>query len=265
MSKYRNIRKDAQDAELDEVEKEQKRLAEPATTVEDEMWKKRYGDLRRHSDQSIAEAKARTDELERKLDAALRGQLKAPKSDTEVEAWVKEYPEFAGILETIVQKRITEATASTTKKIAEIETEKKELDAERAYMALKKRHTDLDTLTQDPKFHAWLQSQSKRYQDAIYSSLDVEEASFVIDKYKASSPASKVDDDDGFNPNDAAKVVRQAKVVDEPVVDGDFEFSESQIERMSKKDSRWFDKNEEKIMDAMRKGKILMDLSGGAR
>jgi replicative superfamily II helicase len=267
MSKYRNIRKDAEDLATDEMEQEEKLLAEPSKTVEDEMWKKRYGDQQRYLNQVKGELKTKTEELERKLDAALRGQLKAPKSDTEVEAWIKEYPEFAGILETIVQKRITEATSKTKEKLEEIETKGRAVEAEKAILSLKKLHPDLDKLTNSEAFHAWLQNQSQRYQTAIYGSLDVDEADFVISKYKAQKrgPKSSQGDTEDFNANDAAKVVRQSATVDEPSSDGDYEFSESQIERESKKNSRWFDKNEEAIMKAMREGKILMDLSGGAR
>jgi len=39
----------------------------------------------------------------------------------------------------------------------------------------------------------------------------------------------------------------------------------SQIESESNKNPRWWDANEAKIEEAERKGKILYDLSGGAR
>jgi hypothetical protein len=266
MAKYRNPRKELETAEVEAMEAFDNEMKEPAKTVEDTVWKNRYGDLRRHTDAKVKEASDRVAELEHKLDQALRGQLKAPKSDAEIEAWVKEYPEFANILETIVQKRIGEATAKTTAKLKDLEQKEDNLNFEKALAELKKLHPDLDKLTSSPDFHTWLQSQSTRYQDAIYKSLNVDEAAFVIDKYKAvNGKASKSKVDDDVDPRDAAKVVRKSAAVEEPDSDGDYDFSESQIERESRKNPRWFDQNEDKIMEAHRKGKIHMDISGGAR
>lgn len=265
MAKYRNQRKDLEDLETQELENQENLLKEPAANVEEETWKKRYADNQRYLSQIKADAKQREVELERKLDQALRGQLKAPKSDEDVENWMKEYPEFAGILETIVQKRIKEATSSTTEKLNEISDRQRKLDAEEARMALKKLHPDLDTLAQDKVFHEWLSKQKPRYQDAIYRSLDLDDADLVITKYKAEVLGGNKSKVDEFSNRDVAKVVRTPKV-SEPVDDyGDYEYTESGIEKASKGNRKWYEQNEPKILDAMRRGKVLFDVSGGAR
>jgi len=265
MTKYRNPRIEAEMAEVEELEKDEQLMAEPATSVDEEVWKKRYGDLRRHSDQVQNETKSKVAELERKLEQALRGQLKAPKSDEDVELWMREYPEFAGILETIVQNRIKEATSQTEAKLSQVEFKQKELDAKEAFMYLKDLHPDLNKLlAKDSDFRKWLDKQPEKYKNKM-NSLDVEEASLVISKYKAEnkkSSKSKVDEDD-FQDKDAAKVVRNRSVVEEPDADaGDYEFSESQIQ---KNGSRFYIANEAAIESAIRRGKFLYDLSGGAR
>lgn len=267
MTKYRNPRKELEMLEVDELEAQEAVLAEPAKSVEEEVWKKRYADQQRYLTQVKNESKSRLEEVERKLDQALRGQLKAPKSDSEVETWMKEYPEFAGILETIVQKRISEATSTTKQKLTEIEGQQKELEAEKSILALKKLHPDLDELTRSADFHDWLGKQRQKYQDAIYKSLDVDEADFVISKYKTEAGKTpKSQGDDGtLTRKDAAKVVRNSSIVEEPTDGGDYEFTESQVERESKRNRKWYDANEDKILDAMRRGKFNYDLSGGAR
>jgi hypothetical protein len=265
MTKYRNPKHEQEALELEQLEQEQNFMAEPASSAEDEVWKKRYGDLRRHADQVQNETKTRMAELEQKLEQALRGQLKAPKSDEDVELWMREYPEFAGILETIVQKRIREATSQTEAKIAKVELKQKELDAQEAFMLLRDLHPDLnDLLAKDSHFRKWLDKQPEKYKNKM-NGLDVEEASLVISKYKAEnkkSTKSKVDEDD-YNGKDAAKVVRNRSTVEEPDADaGDYEFSESQVQ---KNGNRWYIANEDAIESAIRRGKFLYDISGGAR
>lgn len=263
MVKYRNPREMAELEEDKIREEEEKIMNEPAATVEEETWKKRYGDQRRYLDQIKAEGQQRINELEAKLDQALRGQIKAPKSKDEVEAWVQEYPEFAGILEAIVADRIEKATKSTTEKLTELQERQRDLDVQEAKLALKKLHPDCEALFKDQKFKDWLIEQDEEIQNAILHDLNVKKASFVLNMYKQEKgvKTSKVEE----TPRDAAKVVATSNAFD-PIDDhGDYDFSESQIERESKADRRWFDRNEEKIMTALRKGRVLMDISGGAR
>lgn len=264
MVKYRNPRHEQENLETEFVEQEMEILKEPANNVEEELWKKRYSDLRKHQTKTADEFKNQVTELERKLELALRGQIKAPKSDEEIESWMKEYPEFASILETIVQKRIHEATSKTESELSNIREEQKKIDRERAVLELRKLHPDFEKLVKDQGFHEWLAKQSQKHQDAIYRGLDVEDAAFVIDKYKAQN-GSKSQGDEDPNMNDVAKVVKSSSSR-EPIENfGDYDYTESEIEKKSRSNAKWFEQNEEKIMTALRKGRVLMDLSGGAR
>lgn len=266
MAKYRNPQKELETLETEEMEREMDLMKEPAKNVEDEGWKKRYSDLRRHQAETEKVLKENLNEMQRKLELALKGQIKAPKSDEEVDQWMKEYPEFAGILETILQKRIVEETTQTRLKLEELEQKQKNIEREEAVIELKKRHNDFEQLVKSEDFHNWLSSQSKKDQDAIYRSLDVDDADFVISKYKARKKNSKSQgDDEDLNLNEAAKVVKSSSTKE--LIDdfGDYDFTESQIERESKRNRNWYSQNEEKIMTALRKGRVLMDISGGAR
>lgn len=265
MVKYRNSRELAE-LEEDKIEEQHEEIMkEPAATVEEETWKKRYGDQRRYLDQIRAEGQTRINELEAKLDQALRGQIKAPKSKDEIEAWEKEYPEFASILEAIVADRITRATKSTTEELSKIQERQRDLEVQEAKLALKKLHPDCEALFKDQKFKDWLLDQDDEFQNAILHDLNVKKAAFVLDMYKHEKGLKKSKVDNHEDPRDAAKVVATSNAFD-PIDDhGDYDFSESQIEKESKKNPRWFEQNEEKIMSAMRKGRILMDVSGGAR
>ena len=133
-------------------------------------------------------------------------------------------------------------------------------------LAQKKPPPDFDQVVNDEAFHEWLGKQSKKYQDAIYSDLDVDSAAFVIDKYKIQKGKKCEKVEDRNLREDAAKVVRTSSVTPDFSDDfGDYEFSESQIERESRRNPRWFSENEDKIMKAYRAGRIKMDLTGPAQ
>ena len=75
---------------------------------EEKSFKKRYGDLRRH----MAEKEK---EWKEKLDVASTVQsdsIRAPKSDEDIEAWARKYPDVAAIVETIADKKASERFAA---------------------------------------------------------------------------------------------------------------------------------------------------------
>ena len=267
MALYRNPREEAEMEETEQLEQEMEVMAEEPVTVEEAMWKKRYADLRRQEAKVRADAKAELDAMKSRYEQLARGQIKLPKSEEDVIEWMGKYPEFAGILETIVSKRVDDGTRDANRRLADLEKRHQELTVAEAVAKLKKRHPDFDELRNSEDFWNWLETQSARDKAAILEDLDVDNAAFVIDKYKSQKKKAKPQgEDEAHFEKEAAKVVRSGRGTQEISDDfGDYLFSESQIERESKKNPRWFEANEDRIMDAMRKGKILLDLSGGAR
>lgn len=254
---YRNPRIEAEMAEDDHIELE-KKVTSPVDNEEDEDWKKRYGDLRRHQNERESALKQEVEDLRRQINGIQSGSIKPPKTEAEVAAWLEEYPETAAILDALMEKKIETKTKDLKRQSTEIKKEK-------ALNQLRRVHSDCEEIFNDPKFHEWMKDRSSVERDIIYKSFDVENAAFVLDKYKAANKKTKVvgDDDDHM---DAARPIRSRN---KPDIVGDddaqFLFSESQIERESRKDSKWFDKNYDAIMDALRRGKVKLDISGGAR
>ena len=101
----------------DKIEREEKELEELLTessdseeteeveeapkSAEEKTFKKRYGDLRRHNQKQTDELQAKVKQLETQLDASTKEAIKLPKSEQEIEAWAEQYPDVAGIIETI--------------------------------------------------------------------------------------------------------------------------------------------------------------------
>ena len=88
-----------------EEKPEAKAQEEDDLGAEEKNFKKRYGDLRRHSQKKEEEFNAKIAALEAQVNKAAKQELVLPKTDEELEAWAKEYPDVAGIIESIADKK----------------------------------------------------------------------------------------------------------------------------------------------------------------
>lgn len=269
MTKYKNPRIEAEmnaDHEEDVLAEE---LKQEATSVEEEMWKQRYADSRRGVQKMQEEHRKELDQLRAEVQRLASRSVEPPASDEDIEQWSQKYPEFSRILRASINKEVEKSVAETKKELSRIKEKEKEVTVREARQQLKELHPDLDALfNKGSDFEAWLRKQPQNMQDKIFRSLDVTEADLVISKFKAQAGTpSKVKETkrDDTEAVEAAKVVRKSVAEARFEADGDHDFSESQIEKMSKNDKNWFARNEQKIMEAHRKGRILMDLTGGAR
>ena len=90
-------------------------------SAEEKNFKKRYGDLRRHQQKKEEEFNAKIAALEAQLNKAAKQELVLPKTDEELEAWTKQYPDVAAIIEGIADKKSKSAAAELEKRMAELE------------------------------------------------------------------------------------------------------------------------------------------------
>ena len=67
------------------------------------------------------EWKIKFEKLEQQLNAAAKNELVLPKSDQEIEAWAKKYPDVAGIVEAIADKKSRERSTELDSRLKEIE------------------------------------------------------------------------------------------------------------------------------------------------
>jgi DNA repair exonuclease SbcCD ATPase subunit len=234
---------------------------EEPTSAEEKTFKKRYGDLRRHTQKIETELKSQVDALKQQLDAATKKEIKLPKSESELNAWAASYPDVYKIVETIAIKKAKEQSASLEermKKVDEMEQQAHRSKAEAELMAL---HPDFDTIREDDEFHNWVEEQPKWVQQALYENdNDAKAAARAIDLYKADKGIAKAKKAD---PKAAAMAVNTRQGRTTPTTeDNDGVFYESQINKMT---DREFEAKMEDIEKARRAGKIVFDLSGAAR
>ena len=226
---------------------------------EELSFKKRYGDLRRHMASKDKETEERIKALEDQLSKATRNELVLPKSDDEIAAWTKKYPDVAGIVETIADKKARERSTDLDKRMKDIEKMRVDAVKEKAEAELMKLHPDFIDIREDDKFHDWADEQPKWVQDALYENVDdAKSVARVIDLYKIDA-GIKTKKSDGKS---AASAVNTRSKTTPTSDDSNNNWRESQIEKMSDKE---YAKNQESIMEAMRTGKFVYDLSGAAR
>jgi hypothetical protein len=244
------------EVEQEETEPEE---AEP-TNAEEKTFKKRYGDLRRHMQEKEKEFQGQLEELKKQLNSATRKEMKLPKSEEDLEKWVKEYPDVAAIIETIAIKKAKEQSKSLEDKMKAVDDMQYTAKKEKAEAELMHLHPDFGDIRDSDDFHEWAEDQPKWIQDALYENdNDAMSAARAIDLYKADKgittkkPSSK----------DAAKSVNTRNSRSKPQ---DNEAStylrESQVHKMSPQE---YEKKSDEIMEAIRSGKFIYDMSGSAR
>ena len=149
------------------------------------LFRSRYGDLRRHSQKKEEEFNAKIEALEAQLNKAAKQELVLPKTDAELEAWAKEYPDVASIIETIADKKSKKAAKDLEERMAELEEMRLNAHRDKAEAELVKIHPDFIEIRQDDAFHTWAEAQPKWVQDALYENQeDAKSVARVIDLYK---------------------------------------------------------------------------------
>ena len=249
-----------QENEVESKKEETKEEEKEPTNAEEKTFKKRYGDLRRHTQQKEKEFRDQINELKNQLDSATRKEIKLPKTEEDLETWAKEYPDVAAIVETIAIKKAKEQSDVLEKRIKQIDEMGIEAKKEKAEIELLKIHPDFAEIREDEKFHQWADEQPKWVQDALYENdSDARSAARAIDLYKADNNISKKETTD----KDAAKAVPTKTDRSEPSTDETKSFfRESQVEKMT---AEQYEKNSDAIMEAIRSNKFIYDLSGSAR
>jgi len=250
------------DKEIEELEAQRNQEeADPEENLEPEekTFKKRYGDLRRHSQQLQEQHSDEIRKLQEQVESLTRKQVKLPKSDEELEEWTEKYPDVAKIVETIATKKAVEARKDVEEKLKYVDELKVKVQLEKAESELEKLHPDFAEIRADQEFHDWVADQPKWIQSALYENdNDPRAAAKAIDLYKLETKKTNKTKSN----KDAAKAVSRTSRSSEPANQDRNVWSESRVKGLSSKD---WDKFEEAISESVRNGTFVYDLTAGAR
>ena len=263
-----------EEAELEQLIKEQKGEAEgqveesenkneeEPTSAEEKTFKKHYGDLRRHTQEKEKQFQQQLDELKQQLDKATKKEIKLPKSDEDIEAWAKEYPDVAKIVETIAMKKAREQSEQLEARLQKIDEMSVEAKKEKAEAELMRLHPDFDTIRDSDDFHEWAEEQPKWVQDALYENdNDARSAARAIDLYKADRNIGKKDTTKSSK-SAAMDVGTKTTKTKVDTAESGKKIRESDVQKMS---AAVYEKQADAIMEAIRSGNFIYDVSGSAR
>mgnify|MGYP003637964331 FL=1 len=231
---------------------------EESLSGEERTYKKRYNDLRTHLNKQAEELKAIKEQLGKAQEG---GTVRPPTSDESIEAWAKKYPEIAGIVETIAEKKAQEKFSYADERLQQLDKMNADAQRTKAENEIRTMHSDFDDLRGSDEFHDWANEQPKWVQDALYENQeDPKSVIRVIDLFKV---------DNGMDvkgkqrkSKDAASAVVTKRTTKPDNNNPAGHIRESQVQRMT---AHQYEANSDAIMDAIRSGKFIYDISGGAR
>jgi len=245
-----------------ETEAEKVESKEEPTSAEEKTFKKRYGDLRRHTQEKEKQFQKQLDELKTQLESATKKEMKLPKSDEDIETWAKEYPDVAQIVETIAMKKAREQSLEIEDRLKKIDEMNISAKKEKAEVELLKFHPDFNEIRDSDDFHEWADEQPKWVQEALYENdNDARSAARAIDLYKADrniDKTTKTKSDKGA----ASEVKGKSTRTKVDTTESGKKILESAVQKMS---THEYEKQADTIMEAIRSGNFVYDLSGSAR
>lgn len=264
-------KRNANEDKIKQEEEELKKLQEPKEpeskddeaepeNAEERSFKKRYGDLRRHSQQKETQLQKQIDDLRTQLEQSASKQIKLPKTEEELEQWANEYPDVAKIVKTIAMKEAREQAKELEDRFKVLDEREQQTARDKAEAELYKMHPDFDSIRDSDAFHDWVDEQPKWVQNALYENdTDAKAAARAIDLYKADKGIKTKKESSS---KDAAQSIGNRK--SSPPADHDSvgTFTESQVNKMT---SQQYEANQEAIVAAIKAGKFVYDLSGSAR
>jgi hypothetical protein len=236
-------------------------IEEEPSSPEEKSFKKRYGDLRRHMQQKEKDWENKFKTLEGQLKEVTRQEIKLPKSDEDIEAWTNKYPDVAAIVETIAIKKAKEQAAKLEDRVKEIDEMQASASRKKAEAELMQMHSDFDKIRDSDDFHDWANEQPKWVQDALYENdTDSRSAARAIDLYKSDR---NIKTNKSVDSKEAAKSVSSRTSRSEPATTNtEGTFTESQVSKMT---AAQYEKAADAIMESIRAGKFIYDMSGSAR
>ena len=260
-----------EEEELEQLIKEQKGEAEEQvqeeqeaepTNAEEKTFKKRYSDLRRHQQKQQEEFKAELAAMKSQLEQATKKEMKLPKSDEDIEQWAADYPDVAAIVETIAMKKAAEQSSALEERMKAIDEMQSTASKDKAEAALMQIHPDFGEIRDSDDFHDWADEQPKWVQDALYENdNDARSAARAIDLYKADKGITS--EKKSKKTKGAAEAVSTKGGRSTPQADESSTYlKESQVQKMSPQE---YEKKSDEIMEAIRTGKFIYDISGSAR
>ena len=222
--------------------------------AEERVFKKRYGDLKRHYDSTLGKHKDEVRTLRTQLEQSSK-QFVPPKSKDELEAWRKEYPDVYDMVETIAMTKADTRAKEMEDKYQNLQVQQEQISREKAEVELLKAHPDFQDIRSKDEFHEWAAKQDPIIQGWLYeNTANASLAGRAIDLYKMDSGVSKLSKkQETAVKNEAAKAITKTAKATETELPKKKVWSNSEIGKMN---VREYAKHEKEIDKAIQEGRI---------
>jgi len=222
--------------------------------AEERVFKKRYGDLKRHYDSTLGKHKDEVRTLRTQLEQSSK-QFIPPKSKDELESWRKEYPDVYEMVETIAMGKADSRAKEMEDKYQNLQVQQEQIAKEKAEVELLKVHPDFNDLRSKDDFHEWAAKQDPVIQDWLYENTsNASLAARALDLYKMDRGLGKYSKkEEQSAKKEAAKAISKTKKADAPDAPTKKVWSNAAISKMN---VREYAKYEEEIDKAVREGRI---------
>ena len=222
--------------------------------AEERVFKKRYGDLKRHYDSTLGKHKDEVRTLRTQLEQSSK-QFVPPKSKEELEAWRKEYPDVYDMVETIAMTKADTRAKEMEDKYQNLQVQQEQISREKAEVELLKAHPDFQDIRSKDEFHEWAAKQDPIIQGWLYeNTANASLAGRAIDLYKMDKGVSKLSKkQETAVKKEAAKAITKTAKATESELPKKKVWSNAAISKMS---VREYAKYEEEIDKAVREGRI---------
>jgi len=234
----------------------------------EDTWKKRYGDLRRFSQQKEKETEKTVRELQDQINklTVAKSMEGLPKTAEEVAAWKEQYKDSYDIIVTVATSSLQSQMQALQNQIDSLKTTNEETEQEKAAAILTTLVPNWKSFNEDPQFIKWIMDPVRsEFKSIVYDSVDPYKIAEVLKMYMAVTGKTtplKTEPKKEVNNVNAALAVQTPPSVELGNNQEKTIIRESEVAKLSRKD---FEKFEDVIDQARREGRFVYDLSGKAQ
>ena len=176
---------------------------------EDQLFKERYVNLKRHHDSKIFEARNRIKELEGQVSST--GKLTPPKTAEEMNMFKEENPDMFAAMQSMMMGQSSQIDPS---RVAKLEEELFESRQRNAIEQIRQVHSDYVNVIASPAFEAWLENQSSMVKSMVEEN-STDSAAFIraIDLYKLDTSTTTADKGTSFQKSNVADSAADAVII----------------------------------------------------
>ena len=240
-----------------------KSLQESALNVDSKPYskvdyKKRYDDLKRYYDRKLGDWNTKEGDLKAQLQAN-RPKYTPPKSEEELNAFKKDYPDIYGVVETVSHLQSQTEMKGLQEEVSSLKKANTALSQREAQLELSKLHPDFNEIKESDDFHNWADSQPMEIKSWIYeNNSNGRLAARAVDLYKKDRGLGldkKTTTEKQPRNEGADLLVKTKEQIGQPT-DQQVFFKTSDINKMSVDE---FAKYEKDIMLAQKEGRVIRE------